>query len=352
MPMRIKSQAPSRRPRRGTMIPLAAVMLPVLLILSSFVVNQSYQQLTRTELQIVADAASRAAGQTLIRTRDQARALDAAQQGGWRNRVGGEPAHIDESDVQFGVATRKSLDSRYAFQADAANPNAVRVEARPAEAQPGALRSVLSMYGDPGGSDSVQTSVSAQSELDIALVVDRCGQDGSVDRQREVAAAVDVLLELLSMSPQREQVALVLHKDEPIQSVPLTEDYSQIVQALAEFAKSAEPTSKRGPSCAGIEAGVEALGDAERSRPWAAKIVIVLSDKTTAAEIAPANAAQYAFDRSAAIYAVTYNDQTPSTPSAEVVGCDFGLHVRAGCATALKDAFARIGHQLPTLLTE
>lgn len=58
--------------RRGVVVPLVAVILPVIMILAAFAVNLSYIELTRTELRIAADAATRAAGRTLIDTNDLA----------------------------------------------------------------------------------------------------------------------------------------------------------------------------------------------------------------------------------------------------------------------------------------
>ncbi len=51
--------------RDGAIIPLMAILLPVLLILCGFAINMSYYQLTTTELKIATDVASHAGGRSL-----------------------------------------------------------------------------------------------------------------------------------------------------------------------------------------------------------------------------------------------------------------------------------------------
>lgn len=61
--------------RRGGILMVAALILPVLFILSGFVINLAYLQLSRTELLVATDAATRAASRTYseLQDRDAAR---------------------------------------------------------------------------------------------------------------------------------------------------------------------------------------------------------------------------------------------------------------------------------------
>ena len=63
------------RKRRGTITALTAVLLPVLLILSVFSINVAYMQLTKTELKVATDAATRAAGRALSEYQDVDQAI-------------------------------------------------------------------------------------------------------------------------------------------------------------------------------------------------------------------------------------------------------------------------------------
>ena len=120
----------SIRRRKGAILPVVAMTLPVMLILASFMVNTSYMELSRTELRNASDAASRAARYVLVRTGRQEDAVAAAQQAGRRNQVAGAPLTIDESDVEFGVSRRTCANSKYCFQPSNENPNSVRVSVR------------------------------------------------------------------------------------------------------------------------------------------------------------------------------------------------------------------------------
>ena len=51
--------------RDGAIVPLFAILLPVLLVLAAYSVNLAYMQLTTTELRIATDVTSHAGGRAL-----------------------------------------------------------------------------------------------------------------------------------------------------------------------------------------------------------------------------------------------------------------------------------------------
>ena len=51
-----------KRQRRGAVIPMLAILLPVVIILAAFAINIAYLELNRTEMFIASDAVSRATG--------------------------------------------------------------------------------------------------------------------------------------------------------------------------------------------------------------------------------------------------------------------------------------------------
>lgn len=105
------------------------VLLPVLFILAALTINIAYLQLVRTELQIAADTAGRAAGRTFTVTGDRSLALAAAQAVAARNTVGGKPASIEAGDLEFGIATRSSGSGHYGFTVSE-DANAIRLTTR------------------------------------------------------------------------------------------------------------------------------------------------------------------------------------------------------------------------------
>ena len=96
----------SRRSRRGAIIPLMAIIFPVLLILAGLAINIAYLELSQTELQATSDAAVRAAGRTYAMTGDETQALQAANLVGQENSVGNKVIRYESGDLQFGQSLR------------------------------------------------------------------------------------------------------------------------------------------------------------------------------------------------------------------------------------------------------
>lgn len=125
------------RPRRGAILHLFVIMLPIFLMLCGIVVNVAYMQLTKTELRVATDAAARAAGRAF----SDFQAVDAAQQYAANtvllNTVAGVPLQIRSGDydgeVEFGLVQRTNNGyGRYDLvQKD---PNAVRAQTERATA--------------------------------------------------------------------------------------------------------------------------------------------------------------------------------------------------------------------------
>ena len=116
----------NKKHRDGAVLPLVAIMLPVLLLLAGFAINIAHFQLTATEMQIAKDSAARAAGRVYATTNDETLALDAANQAGALNTVAGDPLQFTSSDLELGASTRADLDSRYEFSSGA-TVNSLRI---------------------------------------------------------------------------------------------------------------------------------------------------------------------------------------------------------------------------------
>ena len=106
--------------RRGSVLGLMAVVLPVLAILAAFCINCAQMQLTRTELMVATDAAARAGGRALSELQTISAAKTAAITTAALNDVGGEPLRLspDESahEIEFGRTTQPDgLLGRYHF---------------------------------------------------------------------------------------------------------------------------------------------------------------------------------------------------------------------------------------------
>jgi len=384
MQKRVTYRVPSRGrlDRQAAIMPMVAVMLPVMMILASFVVNVAYMELTRTELRIATDAASRAAGHTLVFTGSQFQARDAATEAGQRNKVTGKELQFASGDIEFGISTRSSLASRYAFTPGGVNPNSVRITGlRTAGSGSGSVGMILPTFGTIDNFEPIQIAISSQVELDIALVLDRSGSMAYGDtedaaarassglgpaiappdwwfcdaappesRWLDLVPAVDILLNVLNNSPQNERMSLATYNSSATIDVNLTSDYTLISAGMDVYTQSlcAGATNIR----SGIQEGINTLTDPFFSRPWAAKVVIVLTDGKHNIGSGPIGAAIDAFDEGITVYTVTFSADADQGLMKTVAKEGGGKHFHAADEQALEQAFSDIAASLPTLLTQ
>src|SRR2546430_6122874 len=81
----------TRSDRRGAMMVLIAVCLPLCIIMAAFAINVAWMQLVRTELRTSTDAAARAGAKELSLAQSTSVARTAAKDAAKRNFVAGGP---------------------------------------------------------------------------------------------------------------------------------------------------------------------------------------------------------------------------------------------------------------------
>ncbi len=175
--------------RRGAIVPLFAILLPVLLILSSFAVNLSYMALTSTELKVATDAAARAGGRAWSEFQDIHSAKQFAQLAAAQNKVAGAPLTLNPADgtgdIEFGFSVRSSNGyGRYQFskkdasavESGAEQANSIRINGRRlASSGSGSVSLLLGGVGATTSFEPQVSSTSTQVDRDISLVLDRSG---------------------------------------------------------------------------------------------------------------------------------------------------------------------------------
>jgi len=372
----------ARSARRGAVVPLVAIMLPVIVVLASFAVNLSYIELTRTELRISADAATRAAGRTLINTNDVGLARAAARQAATRNQVAGAALQLADADIEFGLSQRTSLANRYSFTAGGSHPNAVRITARRNSGSlSGAVSVIMPSSGATASFNTAQSAISSRVELDVALVLDRSGSmvygdsehsynmavaglpPASAERDwefcdpapagsrwRDLLAGVGVFNTVLNQSFSEEHVTLITYASSAKVDLDLTGDYTAILNAMDPYTQSL---------CAGatnvgdgIDTAINALFQKPYSREWAAKVIVVLTDGKHNTGSNPEYAAAYAANAGITVYTITFSSEADQSKMAKVAAAGKGEHFHAADAQALQQAFIDIARSLPTLLTD
>ena len=366
--------------RRGAVIPLIAILLPVVVILAAMVINVAYIELTRTELRIATDSAVRAGGRELALTGDLSLARAAARDAAGRNRVAGAPLLLADNDFQVGVSSRTTTSMRYSFNPNSSqSPNAILIKGR--RQNGGASGSVAYFMPNVLGRTAFeleQEAISTQIELDLALVVDRSGSMAYSDSENaqqmadaglnpagapalwqfgdsapansrwlDLVAAVPVLLTHLDTTPQTELVSLITYNDGATVDVGLTSNYTEITNGLDQITQAFQggATNIGG----GIQAGEAELGSTN-ARHWATKVAVVLTDGRHNTGTSPFGAATSANDMT--IYTVTFSQEADQTEMRRVATRGGGQHFHADTGQALIDAFQEIAQSLPTLLTQ
>lgn len=166
--------------RKAAVMPLFAVILPVLFILCSFAINLAYMQLVSTELKICTDVAAHAGGRAMSIHQDSDEAWDFAIEAGALNTVAGQNLTIarDENHLTFGTSVRANNGfGRYQFnpisksKVDNGSGRATSIRVT------GELDLPLIFTALPGTSsvEASRQSIATQVDRDIALVLDRSG---------------------------------------------------------------------------------------------------------------------------------------------------------------------------------
>src|ERR1700754_5058802 len=101
--------------RRGAMLVLIAVCLPLCIIMAAFAIDVAWMQLVRTELRTSTDAAARAGAKQLSLSQSIATARQTAKDTAKKNLVAGSPLLLADADIVFGKGTQLNDASRFTF---------------------------------------------------------------------------------------------------------------------------------------------------------------------------------------------------------------------------------------------
>ncbi len=351
------------------------ILLPVLFALAAMAVNLAYIQAVNTKLQIVTDAATRAAGGVYAETDDELLALAAAQNIANLNPVEAKTMSIASTDLEFGHAERSGSDEAFSFT-PGANGNAVRLTTESfANGAGESVQPFFPMLGSNIDIRPLNVATHAQSTLDVCVVVDQSGSMAFAagetvsgnpaaapenwawgdavppnSRWLDLVAAVDAFCDQLDQTSKIEQVALVGYDTAVKRHENLTDNYSKVADEL----ESVTDQFHGGKTAVGdgILEAIEAVTDSHHARPWANNALIVMSDGDHNQGSDPVAAAQVAVSLEIPIYTVTFSagaDQTLMQQIEEMTG---GSHYHATDALELNQVFREIARRLPSQLTQ
>ena len=371
------------RQRRGAMLVMIALLLPLFLATAAFSVDIAYMHLVRTELRRSTDAAARAAADGLSRYQDMDAARDAAQDLAAVNSVAGQPLVLQDADVVFGNSARQ-FDGSWSFAAGVEPINSVQVNAQRTDGS--LLGGVPLFFARTLGVNEfepTQTATAVRLDRDLMLVVDRSSSmklritgdtvNMSITDPRFLLPpimndsrwgtlydAVQEFVAALDETPMIEQIGLVsyasqgtwagvFNTDSDInQQLTLTPNLAMIAMDLI----SATVFNGNTNISAGIDNGVVALTNPATARPFAYKTMVLMTDGNWNAGRDPVLAAYDAAAEDIVIHTITFADEANQADMQAVAAATGGNHYHAPDAATLIAIFREIALTLPVVLTE
>src|SRR5262245_24514623 len=370
----------NRTPRRGAMLVLVAVCLPLCIIMAAFAINVARMQLVRAELRTSTDAAARAGAKELSLAQTTTDARLAAKNAAKRNLVAGDPLLLADNDIEFGNSSQPSPASRFVFTTGGKTPNAVRVTGqRTKSSLSGPVDMMLAKVFSTKQFEPKETAISTQLDRDICLVVDRSGSmmwtltggsklppgapdcgppDPTRSRWGALNIALEAFLQELENTTQDEHVALVSYSSNTTEcgfkytisdiNSDLVSDYSAIRKVMKDL--SSRPVKGSTAISAGIDNGIKVL-TGKKIRPFAVKTMVLMTDGIHNLGPEPILSAQVAKTKDIVIHTITFSDDADIKRMEAVAAATGGRHFHAPDAASLKQIFKEIASTLPVMLT-
>jgi len=369
-----------KRSRRGAILPLVAITMPVMLILLGFSIDLAYMQNTRMELRAATDAAARAAATRLSQTDDIALARAYAKQVARSNTVAGVSLELSDADITLG-RSEPNKNGRWVFRAAGSPPNSVRVIGhRTTKSTNGPVPLFFGSFVGQNNFEPRQTATASFLNVDICLVLDRsssmklnadssesgmnlsdkrfCNSPNAISRWMALDSAVRIFIETLRNSSASEQVALVTYSSDLTTSYgplcggssqpstldsPLSTNLSLIEREMDRLKTSTWNGNTFIES--GMRTGISALTDPGRSRKFANKLMIVLTDghENEGSALAAAPDAQ---NEQIIVNSITFGDFADQPAMSAVARAGGGRHFHAADGDTLKRVFRELAAEI------
>lgn len=364
--------------RRGAIMILTVLLLPVLVLLVGFSVDFAHMQRVRTELRRSTDLAAKVGASVLADTSDIALARQATKDIALLNKVAGTGLNLSDSQIVFGTSQRQP-DGTWNFNAGGSAPNAVQVFGRRTVGSvDGEVKSYFgAFYGQPTFQPQF-TAIGAFVNSDIVLVLDRsssmklptsssaplmsgsdpryCDKPWPDSRWVALGNAIDVFLAELDSTSSKEHVAVVTFASDDvscsISSTKTSVDCSMVDDTDTIRTTMANKTNEQWNGMTDIAAGIiagqnELLGPG--SRPTALKFMVVLTDGQYT-EDDPRVAGQAAADAGIVIYTITFSPGANQADMQHLATIGHGQHYHADNPGELDSAFRDLGGTLANLV--
>jgi Ca-activated chloride channel homolog len=354
--------------RRGSALIVVAAVLMVACAIASYAINVVYMEYTRAELQISTDLATRAACRALVDSGKRSEAYVAAQRLTAANKVAGQVVEVGFGDLDFTAAERFSTGEAYVYSRDQ-QPNAVHFRAGYFERTAQSIPMLFPSFGVPTYFRPLKEASAAQADLDLAIVLD-CSESmlAPLDRTtsgegllrlptlipinarwRTAEAGIAAMLSEFRDSPLEERVAMTTFNTVSLLNVPLTVSYLEIeaATALQQQVYLGGLTSLSD----GIQSAIIQLSNARSARPWASRVILLLSDGKENFGLDSMIAAQAAANAQMMVYAIGISNEAEMERLNRLAKVGHGKAYFASSSEQFREIIKDIAKRLPVLLT-
>ena len=329
------------------MLVMIGVVFVILFISAAFAIDIARMHVTRSELRTATDAAAKAAVEALGREQSVAAATDAALAIAQRNIVAGNGLDLRESDIVFGGAVSQP-DGSFDFDPDASFINSARViGARTVDSPDGSVGLFFAPIFGVENFQPTQVATATRTDRDIALVLDVSGSMANGGRFEGLQDGLDVFLQEIDSTSQREMVSLTVYSTDSRKRHDLTNNTNDIRDAFATEQPDGFTAIGRG-----LQTGLDSILNDPNARPFALKSIVVMTDGRQNRGVYPPVIARRAADQNVTIHTITFSDGANQELMQEVAEIGSGLHLHADNNQQLVEAFQDIARQLQVLLIE
>lgn len=329
------------------MLPFIAVVIVILFVVAALAIDVARIHVTRSELRTATDAAAKAGAEALGRQQSTSAATAAALAVARENIVAGRGFLLDPSNVAIGSAGQNS-DGSFFFNQGGTPFNAVRVVGEKTSTSPAGAASLF--FAPLFGADSfepIQVATATRVDRDVALVLDVSGSMAENNRFNALSNALDVFLQELENTPQRENVSLTVYSNKDRKIQELTPDLNNIRNAFALESPAGYTAIGRG-----LRTGLDSILNDPNARPFALKSIVVMTDGIQNRGISPELVAPLCRDAGVVVHTITFSAGANETLMAQVAQIANGIHLHADSNADLVTAFETIARQLQVLLIE
>ncbi len=357
--------------RAGSIIPLVAFSLVILIVAAAFSVDTAYIQLSRTEMRSAVDASARAAGQVLSAGGTDVAARQAAKDVALLNKVAGRSLELQDTDIVQGNA-RRGTTGVYSFTAGGYPSNAFQITGRRTNGSIGGR--INTIFGGMLGVskfDQLQTATVVRGDRDVMLVLDKSGSmmfrldvdltyplgrseltpsDPLLSRWGVLCSSLNVFFSTLNTTTPIEKVGLVTFDTLVQFRSPVTTDYTALTTLINDV--SSQPLIGWTNLGEGMQVARQQLLTSPQSSLHAARTIVLLTDGQPNLGPDPYAEALLCRDAKITVHTISYSAFANTTLMQSIADVTGGSYYAAPTAATLQTAFQKIGRDLPVLLTQ